>query len=222
MPLLVLKIGKIKLSSFEPSLARSFSQLAIKAEQQRTSLAISKNPIEKPELTIHTLGNSVLRKPAKRISKVDSSIRDLVKKMLHSMYSAKGIGLAAPQVGIHQQLLVIDLDIENASTPPIILINPEITEFSASIETYEEGCLSIPGVYLNVIRPSSIKVNFRDEMGRPRKLHTDGLLARCIQHELDHLNGVLFVDRVSSEEDLKKELQEHGFNKKDVVKIKDL
>ena len=203
-------------------MARSFSQLAIKAEKQRTSLAISKNPIEKPELKIHTLGNSVLRKPAKRISKVDSSIRDLIKKMLHSMYSAKGIGLAAPQVGIHKQLLVIDLDIENASTPPIILINPEITEFSASIETYEEGCLSIPGVYLNVIRPSSIKVNFRDEMGRPKKLNTDGLLSRCIQHELDHLNGVLFVDRVSSEEDLKKELKEHGFNNKDVQKIKDL
>ena len=203
-------------------MARSFSQLAINAEKQRTSLAISKNPIEKPDLKIHTLGNSVLRKPAKRISKVDASIRDLIKKMLHSMYSAKGIGLAAPQVGVHKQLLVIDLDIENSSTPPIILINPEITEFSASIETYEEGCLSIPGVYLNVIRPSSIKVNFRDEMGRPKKLNTDGLLARCIQHEMDHLNGVLFVDRVSNDEDLKKELKEHGFNKKDVIKIEDI
>ncbi len=203
-------------------MARSFSQLAIKAEKQRTSLAISKNPIEKPELTIHTLGNSALRKPAKRISKVDGSIRDLVKQMLHSMYSAKGIGLAAPQVGIHKQLLVIDLDIENSSTPPIILINPEITEFSASIETYEEGCLSIPGVYLNVIRPSSIKLNFRDEMGRPKKLNTDGLLARCIQHEMDHLNGVLFVDRVNNEEDLRKELKEHGFNNNDVVSIQDL
>ncbi len=200
-------------------MARSFSQLAINAEKQRTSIAISKNPLEKPELEIHTLGNSVLRKPAKRISKVDANIRDLVKKMLHSMYSAKGIGLAAPQVGIHKQLLVIDLDIENPTTPPIILINPEITGYSASIETYEEGCLSIPGVYLNVIRPSSIKLNFRDEMGRPKKLNPDGLLARCIQHEMDHLNGVLFVDRVTNLEDLKKELKENGFNNKDVMPI---
>ncbi len=201
------------------SLARSFSQLAINAEKQRTSLAISKNPTEKPELKIHTLGNSILRKPAKRISKVDASIRELVKKMLHSMYSAKGIGLAAPQVGIQKQVLVIDLDIETPTTPPIILINPEITEFSASVNAYEEGCLSIPGVYLDVVRPSSVKVNYRDEMGRPKKLNTDGLLARCIQHEMDHLNGVLFVDRVTNEDNLKKELKEHGFNKKDVFTI---
>ncbi len=200
-------------------MARSFSQLAINAEKKRTSLSVSKKPVDSPELKIHTLGNSVLRQSAQRISKVDGSIRDLVKKMLHSMYSAKGIGLAAPQVGIHKQLLVIDLDIENASTPPIILINPEITEFSATIDTYEEGCLSIPGVYLDVIRPSSIKVNFRDEMGRPKKLSTDGLLARCIQHEMDHLDGVLFVDRVTNDSELKKELNEHGFNKKDVKAI---
>jgi len=200
-------------------LARSFAQLAINAEKKRTSLDVSKTPTDKPELQIHTLGNSSLRKSAKRISKVDNSVRDLVKKMLHSMYSAKGIGLAAPQVGIHQQVLVIDLDIESSSTPPIILINPEIIEFSASVNGYEEGCLSIPGVYLDVVRPSSIKVNFRDEMGRPKKLNTDGLLARCIQHEMDHLDGVLFVDRVANQEELNKELKEHGFKKKDVKSI---
>ncbi len=200
-------------------MARSFSQLAINAERKRTSLIVSKQPIEKPELKIETLGSSSLRQSAKRISKVDSSIRDLIKKMLHSMYSAKGIGLAAPQVGVNQQLLVIDLDLENSTTPQIVLINPEITEFSASIETYEEGCLSIPGVYLNVIRPTAIKLNFRDEMGRPKKLNSDGLLARCIQHEMDHLNGVLFVDRVSEEESLNNELKEHGFNKQDVISI---
>ncbi|AAP99127.1 MULTISPECIES: peptide deformylase [Prochlorococcus] len=200
-------------------MARSFSQLAINAEKQRTSLAVSKKPTDQPELEIHTLGNSALRQSAKRISKVDKNIRDLVKKMLHSMYAAKGIGLAAPQIGSQQQLLVIDLDIENSATPPIILINPEITEFSATIDTYEEGCLSIPGVYLDVIRPSSIKVNFRDEMGRPKKINADGLLARCIQHEMDHLNGVLFVDRAINEEALNKELKEHGFKKKDVLRL---
>ncbi len=200
-------------------MARSFGQLAKKAERDSGCLSVSKDPTKKPELKIHTLGDNVLRKPAKRISKVDSSIRDLVKKMLHSMYSAKGIGLAAPQVGIHKQLLVIDLDIENAANPPLVLINPEITDFSASIETYEEGCLSIPGVYLNVIRPSTIKVNFRDERGRPKKINADGLLSRCIQHEMDHLNGVLFVDRVTNQEDLNKELETHGFNNRDVISM---
>ena len=146
-------------------------------------------------------------------------LMDLIKEMLHSMYSAKGIGLAAPQVGIHKQLLVIDLDIENATTPPIVLINPEITDFSASLETYEEGCLSIPGVYLDVIRPSTIKLNFRDERGRPKKIKADGLLSRCIQHEMDHLNGVLFVDRVSNIEALNQELADHGFKKEDVKPI---
>ncbi len=200
-------------------MARSFVQLAKKAERGSDCLSVSKDPTEKPELKIHTLGDNVLRKPAKRISKVDPSIRDLVKKMLHSMYSAKGIGLAAPQVGIHKQLLVIDLDLENAANPPIVLINPEITDFSASIETYEEGCLSIPGVYLNVIRPSTIKVNFRDERGRPKKINADGLLSRCIQHEMDHLKGVLFVDRVTNQEDLNQELETHGFNHRDVMSI---
>ena len=200
-------------------MARSFSQLAINAEKHRTALAVSKKPIDHPELQIHTLGNSALRQSAKRISKVDPTVRDIIKKMLHSMYAAKGIGLAAPQVGIQKQILVIDLDMENSTTPPLILINPEITEFSPSVSAYEEGCLSIPGVYLDVIRPSSIKVNFRDEMGRPKKMNTDGLLARCIQHEMDHLKGVLFVDRVTNEQDLKKELTEHGFKNEDVISI---
>ena len=136
--------------------------------------------------------------------------------MLRSMYFAKGIGLAAPQVGVAKQLLVIDLDLESASTPPVVLINPEISGTSATVETYEEGCLSIPGVYLNVVRPSDIEVSFRDEMGRPKKMKADGLMARCIQHEMDHLNGVLFVDRVTDESDLSRELVEHGFQPADV------
>ena len=198
---------------------RNFAQLAKNAEKGQSIIAVPKESAETPQLEIQTLGSLGLRTSAKRISKVDDSIRTLIKKMLHSMYSAKGIGLAAPQVGIHQQLLVIDLDIENSTTPPIVLINPEITDYSASIETYEEGCLSIPGVYLNVIRPSTIKVKFRDEMGRPRKMNANGLLSRCIQHEMDHLNGVLFVDRVENQDELNKELKDHGFSKKDVISI---
>ena len=218
---MVIDMIKVKecLNLRDLGLARSFSQMAKQAEQNKTSIAVGKEPIDPPPLEIHKLGNQVLRKSAERISKVDESLRDLIKDMLRSMYSAKGIGLAAPQVGIHKQLLVIDLDLENSTTPPIVLINPEIVGYSAGLETYEEGCLSIPGVYLNVIRPSSIKVNFRDEMGRPKKMNSDGLLARCIQHEMDHLNGVLFVDRVSNEETLAKELQENGFHKIDVIKI---
>ena len=165
------------------------------------------------------MGDQELREATRRISKVDNSIRDLAKDMLKSMYSAKGIGLAAPQVGIHKQLLVIDLDLENPTNPPLVLINPEIISASASIDTYEEGCLSIPGVYLDVIRPSSIKLSFRDEMGRPKKLNADGLLARCIQHEIDHLNGVLFVDRVSDKNALEQALKEEGFKKRDVKSV---
>ncbi len=197
-------------------MARSFAQLARTAEKTKSSIIISKEPIETPPLEIHTLGDKVLRQEARRISKVNEETRDLAKDMLQSMYSAKGIGLAAPQVGIHKQLLVIDLDLETPTTPPLVLINPEITSCSATLDTYEEGCLSIPGVYLNVIRPSSINLSYRDEMGRPKKMKADGLLARCIQHEMDHLNGVLFVDLVNEQEDLSRALEEHGFDKKDV------
>ena len=174
--------------------------------------------MEKPPLEIYKLGNNVLRHEANRISKVDDSMREIAKNMLTSMYSAKGIGLAGPQVGIDKRILVIDLDIENPTSPPHVFVNPEIISSSAGIDTYEEGCLSIPGVYLDVVRPSSIKVSFRDEMGRPRKMNADGLMARCIQHEIDHLNGVCFVDKVNDEDELRKQLNENNFNESDVIK----
>ena len=197
-------------------MARSFAQLARTAEKTKGSVAVPKEPVDHPPLQIHTLGNGVLRQSTRRIGKVDESVRDLVRDMLRSMYAAKGIGLAAPQVGIHKQLLVLDLDLETPTTPPVVLINPEIISSSATVETYEEGCLSIPGVYLNVVRPSEIVLSFRDEMGRPRKMKADGLMARCIQHEMDHLEGVLFVDRVTDENELSLELKEHGFKRADV------
>ena len=205
--------------SIEP-LARSFAQMARTAEQGNRSVHVPKEPLDQPPLTIHTLGAKELRTPARRISKVDESIRDLARDMLRSMYSARGIGLAAPQVGIHKQLLVIDLDIEEAATPPLVLINPEVTAAGASFNPYEEGCLSIPKVYLEVVRPSVVEVSFRDEHGRPRRIKADGLLARCIQHEMDHLNGVLFVDRVTDELSLNDELRQHGFQRVDVKSIR--
>jgi peptide deformylase len=201
-------------------LARSFAQMARSAEQGGNSVLVPKVPVERPPLEIHKLGSKELRAPARRISKVDASVRDLARDMLRSMYTAKGIGLAAPQVGVHRQLLVIDLDLEEAATPPLVLINPEITAAGASFNSYEEGCLSIPGVYLNVVRPSVVEVSFRDETGRPRRLKADGLLARCIQHEMDHLNGVLFVDRVTDELSLNEGLQQQGFRRSDVQSIR--
>jgi len=199
-------------------LANHFSQLAKKSRGSVSDVKVEKKPA-KNNLEIYKLGDEVLRKNSQRISKVDSYIRNLAKDMLQSMYSAKGIGLAAPQIGIHKELLVIDINFEDSAAEPLILINPEITAYGSTLNSYEEGCLSIPGVYLNVVRPSTIKLKFRDEMGRPRKMKADGLLARCIQHEMDHLNGVLFVDRVSSLDDLNKELSREGYNKKDVHRV---
>ena len=200
-------------------MANHFSQLARNSKSNGLTEKISKEQLGKPSLEIFKLGDNVLRENAKRISKVDNSIRTLAKEMLQSMYAAKGIGLAAPQIGINKELLVIDVNYDDSAAEPLILINPEISSYGTTLNSYEEGCLSIPGVYLNVIRPSTIKLKFRDEMGRPRKMKADGLLARCIQHEMDHLNGVLFVDRVTSREDLNKELIKEGFNEKDVIPI---
>ena len=198
-------------------MANHFSHLARKSRNNVSTTKVTKEAIDNPPLEIYKLGSNNLRTTAKRISKVDIDIRKLAIEMLQSMYSAKGIGLAAPQVGISKELLVIDINFEDSAAEPLILINPEITAFGSTLNSYEEGCLSIPGVYLNVIRPSTIKLKFRDEMGRPRKMNADGLLARCIQHEVDHLKGVLFVDRVTSKEDLKKELTKEGYQMKDVI-----
>ena len=200
-------------------MANHFSHLARKSRNNVSTTKVAKEAIDNPPLEIYKLGSNTLRTTAKRISKVDVDTRKLAREMLQSMYSAKGIGLAAPQVGISKELLVIDINFEDSAAEPLILINPEITAFGSTLNSYEEGCLSIPGVYLNVIRPSTIKLKFRDEMGRPRKMNADGLLARCIQHEVDHLKGVLFVDRVTSKEDLKKELTKEGYKMKDVIPI---
>jgi peptide deformylase len=201
-------------------LASSFARMARSAEQTSRGLQVSKQPLETPPLPIHTLGQEALREPARRIAKVDEGVRDLARTMLRSMYAARGIGLAAPQVGVNQQLLVIDLDGDNPTSPPLVLINPEITAVGGSLCTYEEGCLSIPGVYLDVVRPSVVEISYRCEMGRLRRLKADGLMARCIQHEMDHLQGVLFVDRVTDEEGLAEGLRQQGFDRADVRSLR--
>lgn len=175
-------------------------------------VAVEKQKLEKPPLEIHYLGDRVLRQPAKRIAKVDESTRKLAKEMLQTMYSANGIGLAAPQVAVNKQLIVIDCEPDNSANSPLILINPTITGYSKELCNAEEGCLSIPNVYIEVTRPTAIEVSFKDESGRPRKLKASGLLSRAIQHEMDHLNGVLFVDRVENDLVLTEELKKHGFS----------
>ncbi|SAY39361.1 peptide deformylase [Candidatus Synechococcus spongiarum] len=189
----------------------SFASLAHRAARREASVAVEKQVDGPAPLTIHHLGDRVLRQPARRVSRVDHGIRQLCRDMLRSMYSAQGIGLAATQVGVHKQVLVIDLDPETPSSPPLVLINPEITAWGASVDSREEGCLSIPGVYLNVVRPTVVEVKFTDELGRNQRRKADGLLGRCIQHEMDHLNGILFVDRVQDVEALERELDHHGF-----------
>jgi peptide deformylase len=181
-----------------------------------TSILVEKKKLAKPPLDIHYLGDRVLRQPAKRIANVDEEIRQTIVAMLQTMYSADGIGLAAPQVGIHKQLITIDCEPDNPAAPPLILINPTIKSYGKAICKDQEGCLSIPGVYLDVERPETIEVAYKDESGRPRTLKADGLLARAIQHELDHLSGVLFVDRVENELALTEALKKKGFSRQHV------
>lgn len=183
-------------------------------------LVFDKQKLANPPLEIHTLGDRVLRQPAKRVAQVNQDIRTLIKHMLQTMYSSDGIGLAAPQVGIAKQLLVIDIDPEEAANVPLVLINPKIRKQGKDIALGQEGCLSIPGVYLDVKRPDMIEVAYKDEQGRPQLLTTTDLLSRVIQHEMDHLAGVMFVDRVENSYLLNEELIKHGFSRQAVRPIK--
>lgn len=135
-----------------------------------------------------------LRRTAEPVTSVDGKVAALVDQMLNTMYEAPGIGLAATQVNVHQRIVVVDVSEDSKS--PITLINPEILQSEGSGEM-QEGCLSIPGVYETIKRPSEVRVSAIDRDGNPFELDADGLLAVCIQHEIDHLNGKLFVDYLS-------------------------
>lgn len=185
-----------------------------------SQVIVEKQKLKNPPFQIHYLGDRVLRTSAKRISRVDDDTRRLIREMLQTMYSADGIGLAAPQVGIQKQLIVIDCEPDNAATPPLVLINPTIKKLSQEISPFQEGCLSIPGVYMDVTRPEVIEVSFKDETGRPRTIRATELLSRAIQHEMDHLEGVLFVDRVENQLALTQELTKYKFSPKAVKPIK--
>ena len=144
--------------------------------------------------------DSKLRQTAEHVAMVDDDVRILVDDMFETMYDAPGIGLAAPQIGVLRRVVVLDVAKrrdEDAASEPMVLINPVVTWSSEERSTYEEGCLSIPEFYEEVERPAVVHVSFLDRDGKPASVEADGILATCIQHEIDHLNGVLFVDHIS-------------------------
>jgi peptide deformylase len=139
-----------------------------------------------------------LKTKAKPVAAVDDRVRKLTDDMLETMYAAPGIGLAAPQIGILERIIVIDVAGKGEPPAPLRLINPEITWASEDMQTAEEGCLSLPEQWAEVVRPAEVKVRYLDETGAQRETHATGILATCVQHEIDHLNGVLFVDHISA------------------------
>lgn len=136
-----------------------------------------------------------LRTAAKPVKAVDDQIRTLIDDMFETMYEAPGIGLAATQVNVHQRVVVID--ISDDQSQPLVFINPQVTVLDQELQDYDEGCLSVPGFYETVERPRKVRVEALDRDGKAFTLEPEGLLAVCVQHELDHLNGKLFVDYVS-------------------------
>ena len=137
-----------------------------------------------------------LRTIAKAVERVDDDLRQLIDDMFETMYDAPGIGLAATQVNVHKRLVVMDLSEDK--NEPMVFINPEFESLTDEVDQYQEGCLSVPGFYENVDRPQKVKIKALDRDGQPFELIAEGLLAVCIQHECDHLNGKLFVDYLST------------------------
>jgi len=149
-------------------------------------------------LTILVAPNPILRARARPVRPEDAEeVRALVPRMFDAMYAAPGIGLAAPQVGVGLRLAVVDL-MPNDKPEPIVLVNPQVTARSSERAVREEGCLSLPGQYADVERPAIVAVEYDDLEGKRRRIEADGLLAACLQHEIDHLDGVLFVDHLSA------------------------
>jgi peptide deformylase len=149
-------------------------------------------------LSIITAPDPRLKQIAKPVAKVDEGVGRLMDDMLETMYQAPGIGLAAPQVGVLKRVIVLDLAKEGESPQPLQIANPELLWVSDKDATYEEGCLSLPDHYADVVRPAAIKLRYLDRENEIRTMEADGLLATCIQHEIDHLDGILFVDHISA------------------------
>ncbi len=153
-----------------------------------------------PPLDIITLPDRKLRLVSDPVERIDDDLKRFADQMLATMYEAPGIGLAAIQVGVPRRIIVLDVaqrEDESAEPDPMVLINPEILRLSDETVVREEGCLSIPEYYAEVERPAELRVRFLDRDGKPREIEATGVLATCVQHEVDHLNGKLFIDYLS-------------------------
>jgi peptide deformylase len=149
------------------------------------------------KLEIITLPDPILRQSSAPVERVDDALRRLADDMLDTMYEAPGIGLAAPQVGVSRRLIVLDVSEKEGEKNPVVMINPEIVRLADEKRTYEEGCLSIPDVKVEIERPSGLTVRYLDRDGRLQEVTADGLFATAIQHEIDHLDGRLIIDFLS-------------------------
>ena len=159
---------------------------------------------------ILTVPAPVLRKKAKPIERVDADLRRLMDDMLATMYDAPGIGLAAPQIGVSRRLIVMDPAKDEAPKSPIVMVNPEIVTRSEEMRTHEEGCLSIPDFTAEIERPAKTLVAYIDREGKKREAELEGIWSTLVQHEIDHLNGVLFIDYLSR---LKRDMVVRKFTK---------
>ncbi|MEM7168700.1 MAG: peptide deformylase [Pseudomonadota bacterium] len=149
-------------------------------------------------LPIITAPDPRLKKVCQPVEAVDDELRKLMDDMLETMYAAPGIGLAAPQIGVLKRVIVVDVSAKDDEREPLCLANPEVTSASEEMARYEEGCLSLPEHYSEVERPAEVTLRYLDRDNQTQEMAADGLLATCIQHEIDHLNGILFVDHISS------------------------
>ncbi len=167
---------------------------------------------------ILTIPNPKLRTKSLKVKKVDSAIKNLMDDMLETMYEAPGIGLAAIQIGVAKRVVVMDLSKEAEKKNPMYFVNPEIIWKSDKNSTYEEGCLSIPNQFAKVDRSEKCHVKYLDYNGQEKEIEAEGLLSTCIQHEIDHLNGVLFIDYLSK---LKKDIiiKKASKNKKELERV---
>ena len=146
---------------------------------------------------ILTEPNKILRKKSEPVDKVDEDIKKIMDDMLETMYAAPGIGLAAIQIGIPKRVIVMDISSKQEPKKPMFFINPEIINKSDNNSTYEEGCLSVPGQFAEIDRPEKCHIKYLDYNGKQQEIKAEGMLATCIQHEMDHLEGILFIDYLS-------------------------
>ena len=146
---------------------------------------------------ILTEPNKILREKSIKVEQVDENLQKLMDDMLETMYAAPGIGLAAIQVGVPKRIIVLDITPKDKPKNPMYFVNPEIITKSENSSTYEEGCLSVPGQFAEINRPDKCHIKYLDYYGQPKEIKADGMLATCIQHEIDHLEGILFIDYLS-------------------------